>query len=280
MSESKSSERGFAQVYGTSLAYEVAGEGHPLVLIHGGLMDQSMWDDQFDVFAQQYRVVRFDLRGFGQSSIPAPGDQLSFHEDLFGLLTFLGIEKTYVLGLSMGGSTALDFTLAHPSMVDALVLVAPGMSGYNSSFSDAEETMGQQIELASNRGDYELATELETRMWVDGPDRKPEQVDPLVRKRVYEMNLRNYQRLGDLQVPMPQRLDPPASERLDEVKVPTLLIIGDKDVRGMFPIIDLLAQGVPNARKVIMPGVAHVPNMEQPQEFNRIVLDFLASAAL
>src|SRR6266851_3278425 len=122
MSISKQPQTGFAELNGTRLYYEVAGEGHPLVLIHGGLVDRRLWDDQFDVFAQHYRVIRYDIRGFGNSDVPA--GPYSNYEDLYGLLKFLGVEKAYIMGLSMGGGIDIDFTLAHPEMVAALIPVA------------------------------------------------------------------------------------------------------------------------------------------------------------
>ncbi|MFL5658741.1 MAG: alpha/beta fold hydrolase [Ktedonobacteraceae bacterium] len=278
MSESTQSARGFAEVNGAKLYYEVTGTGHPLVLLHEGIADSRMYDDQFHAFAQRYRVVRFDLRGFGQSDLPPSDNPVALHEDLYGLLAFLGIKKTYVLGMSMGGAIALDFTLAHPAMVDALILVAPGVSGYDMTSFEAEyQAIGEEIEEALKRGDYERASELETRIWVDGPERTPQQVDTVVRQRVYEMNLHNYRHMGTVEFPQPQELDPPAIARLGEVAVPTCLIIRDKDVREMLSIIEKLEQGIPGARKVVMHDVAHALNMEQPEEFNRIVLDFLAS---
>ena len=278
MSESIQPARGFAEVNGAKLYYEVMGAGHPLVLLHEGIADSRMYDDQFNAFAQRYRVVRFDLRGFGRSDLP-PGDEpVALYEDLYGLLALLGIKKTYVLGMSMGGAIALDFTLAYPVMVDALILVAPGVSGYDmASFEVEYQAIGEEIEEAVKRGDYERASELETRIWVDGPERTPQQVDPVVRQRVYEMNLHNYRTMGAAEFPPPWELEPPAIARLGEVAVPTCLIIGDKDVREMLSIIEKLEQGIPGARKVVMRDVAHALNMEQPEEFNRIVLDFLGS---
>ena len=152
MSESIQPTRGFAEMNGAKLYYEVTGAGHPLVLLHEGIADSRMYDDQFNAFAQRYRVVRFDLRGFGQSDLP-PGDEpVALYEDLYGLLALLGIKKTYVLGMSMGGAIALDFTLTHPAMVDALILVAPGVSGYDmSSFETEYQAMGQEITIEAGR---------------------------------------------------------------------------------------------------------------------------------
>ena len=117
-------QKGFAEVNGTTLYYEVAGEGHPLVLNHGGLVDHHLWDDHIDAFAQHFKVISYDIRGFGSSGMLKRGMELySMERDLYSLLRFLGIEKTYILGLSMGGALAIDFTLQYPEMVDSLITV-------------------------------------------------------------------------------------------------------------------------------------------------------------
>jgi len=264
------SETGFAEVNGVKLYYEVAGEGHPLVLIHGGLVDRRLWDDQFDVFAQHYRVIRYDIRGFGNSDVPA--GPYSNYEDLYGLLKFLGVEKAYVMGLSMGGGIAIDFTLAHPEMVAALIPVAAGVSGFQSS--EASRQKWAEIEKATERGDIAQAVELENRMWTDGPNRRPEQVNPVVRQRVAEMNTHNYALLNP-DAPLPQGLEPPAISRLSEIRVPTLIIVGDEDVQDILVIADILEAGIAGAKKVVIPGTAHHLNMEKPEEFNQVVLTFL-----
>src|SRR3989440_12505497 len=214
MSESIQPTRGFAEVNGAKLYYEVMGAGHPLVLLHEGIADSRMYDDQFNAFAQRYRVVRFDLRGFGQSDLP-PGDEpVALYEDLYGLLALLGIKKSYVLGMSMGGAIALDFTLAHPDMVDALILVAPGVSGYDmASFEGEYQASGEEIEEAVKPGDYERASELETRIWVDGPERTPQQVAPGVRPRVYERSQPSSGTMGATEALPSRSLAPPATAR-------------------------------------------------------------------
>lgn len=268
---------GFAQVNGTRLYYEIAGDGYPLVLMHGGIMDNTMWDDQFEAFAQHYRVIRFDLRGFGQSDLPSGPEPYSMRGDLRALLAFLGIEKANILGISMAGAIAIDFTLDYPTMVNALILVACGVNGYDydSAQSEDEKAMFQEIEAAFESDDLERAVELETCAWVDGPLRTPEQVDPQVRRRAYDMNLRNNRRAVGIEWPATQKLEPPAFGRLSEIRVPTLLIIGDGDVHEQTTVIDTLATKIPGVRKAVMHGVAHLPNMERPAEFNQLVLDFL-----
>src|SRR5713226_4128537 len=123
-------ETGFAAVNGTRLYYEVAGEGHPLVLSHSFIANKSLWDDQFSAFAQHYKVIRYDLRGFGASGLAH--EPYSQREDLYALLKFFNVEKTFLLGISGSSIIALDFTLEHPEVVDALISVSCGLSGYQS----------------------------------------------------------------------------------------------------------------------------------------------------
>ena len=125
---------GFAKVNATKLYYEIRGEGHLLVLIHGGLMDRRMWDHQFNLFAKDYKVIRYNLRGYEKSEVPK--DKFSHIDDLFHLLQFLNIDKTYILGLSLGGMIAIDITLEHPDIVDTLIPVASALNGY--PYADAE----------------------------------------------------------------------------------------------------------------------------------------------
>lgn len=272
MTETNQLQTGFADVNNTRLYYEVAGTGHPLVLIHGGLVNRRLWDDQFAVFAQHYKVIRFDIRSFGDSApITAETPPYSLEEDLFSLLKFLGIEKTYVLGLSMGGAMAIDFTLMYPEMVDALIPVAMGLSGF-----EGEEPW-TEVDEALKRGDVAQAVELTLRMWTDGPMRTPDQVDPDVREKVRAMTTRNFEHPEEENATQPRTLEPPAISRLAEIHVPTLIIIGDQDVRDILKIADILEKGIPGARIEVINGTAHHLNMEKPREFNRIVLDFLGA---
>lgn len=267
-------QTGFLDIQGAPLYYEETTQGDPLLLLHAGIADSRMWDDQVPVFAQHYRVIRFDLRGFGRSSIPA--GSFASYKDPALLLDTLGIEKTHVIGVSFGGKVALDFALAYPEKVASLVLVASGVGGRKAPpevqrFNEEEEALLEQ-------GDLEGATELNLRMWVDGPCRSPQQVDPAVRQRVREMQYHA------LTIPMPETtedipLTPPAIMRLAELRMPTLLIVGDRDILDFIELTRQLAAEIPQAQLATIPGVAHLPNMEKPEEFNNIVLDFLAGLA-
>ncbi len=281
MSNTEHVKTGFAAVNGTTLYYEVAGVGHPFVLAHGHLLDRRSWDDQFAAFAQRYRVIRYDQRGFGDSGLVTKGESYSARQDLYELMKFLSIESAYIMGVSAGGALAIDFTLEHPEMVDALIPVTAGLSGFRPS----EEIMGMHPDVvrmytslneAFKQNDIARAVEISLELWTDGPGRLPGQAAPAVREQVRVMTAHNWGRSdGETQATTPPvSLEPPAIGRLSEIKVPTLVILGELD--GPNPL-DQLAGEIPGAKKVVMAGTAHHPFMEEPAEFNQIVLDFLGS---
>jgi pimeloyl-ACP methyl ester carboxylesterase len=260
-----------APVNGASLYYEVRGRGHPLLLLHAGVADSRMWDDQFADFSQLYQTIRYDLRGFGRSSMP-PGPYAAY-EDVAGLLDYLQIDQAHLLGISNGGRVALDFALAYPARVTALILAVPSVGGDTPSARIREFWNAEEAALA--RGDLGAATELNLRLWVDGPQRRPDQVDPGVRARVHDMQLQAFQ------IPVPddaQEIGPatPAIERLDQVQAPTLVITGALDLEEKVALAALVARAIPNAAYSVIPGAAHLMSMEQPDAFNRLVLSFLA----
>jgi len=263
-------ETGTAEVNGARMYYEVVGEGVPLVLVHAGIADSRMWEGQITAFADRYRVIRYDMRGFGRTHIVE--GPFSHHEDLRSLLDFLGVDRAHLVGCSMGGGTVIDFALEYPDRVGNLVLVGSAIGGFRPDFDPPKEW--DELVAADEAGDLKLVSELEVRIWVDGPGRSPEEVEAPVRDLVREMNLIALQNeateLGEEWEP-----EPPAADRLPDIQASTRLIIGDEDQPRVFAAADLLEKVLPNVRKVIMHGTAHLPNVERPEEFNRIVLDFL-----
>ncbi|GAC1368359.1 MAG: alpha/beta hydrolase [Ktedonobacteraceae bacterium] len=281
MSNTEQVQTGFAEINGTSLYYEVAGVGHPFVLVHGHLLDRRSWDDQFTVFAQRYRVVRYDQRGFGASGLITQGEAYSDRQDLYALMKFLGIESAFIMGVSGGGALAIDFTLEHPDMVDALIPVTAGVSGFRPSEEMMQKhpdvvRMFMSLNDAFKMHDIARAVEISLALWTDGPGRLPGQAAPHVRERIREMTIHNWQRsdhAAQAETP-PVPLEPPAIGRLSEIAVPTLVILGECD--GPTPL-DQLAAEIPGVKKVVIAGTAHHPFMEKPSEFNQIVLNFLGS---
>lgn len=267
---------GYADLGDGKIYYEIEGEGEALVLIHAGFVDSGMWDGQWQALTRYYRVLRFDMRGFGKSD-PVTGP-VSRRHDLYRLLQELGIGRAHLLGCSIGGETAIDFTLEHPEMVLSLIVV----SGIPGGFEMRGEPPSEIPEMlqALEHGDLDRVSDLQIRLWVDGPFRQPEVVSQSVRQHAAEMN-RTAVRNGTWAIadasPL-NPLDPPAAVRLAEINVPVFIIAGSFDNPEILRAADFLADGINGAKKVIIPDSAHVPNMEKPEEFNKIVLDFLNRA--
>jgi len=258
---------GFAEVNGTRLYYEVMGEGNNIVLIHAGKLDRRMWDDQFNQFAKHYKVIRYDVRGYGKSEIPQK--PYSDVEDLYSLLNFLNVRKTCLIGSSMGGKIAIDFTLVHPEMVSALIPVSSDLSGWNWNWSDEIVQKYQKIlETARDEGESKAVE-----MWLKFP-LSPVIEDPAIAAKVRKIVEEN-SHVFLLNPLIRRELKPPAMQRLSEIHVPTLITRGEKDIQNFIDIADTLEKNIVGAKKVIMPGCGHCVNLEKPKEFNRIVLDFL-----
>lgn len=268
---------GFADVNGAHLYYEVAGSGPPLVLLHARIADSRMWDANWQLLTEQYTVLRYDLRGHGKSVMPA--GPFSHVADLAELLRVLHIEQVSLIGVSMGGEIAIDFTLEHPSNVAALIPVSCAPSGYQGS-PDLEPRWAA-IFTALEQGDFAGAVELELQLWVDGPRRTPNQVNPIVRERVREMDTAYWLALAEYRgqaQPLPPMV-PPASTRLDTISAPTLIVVGDADIPDMLASAELLATAIPTAEKMVVPNAGHMLTMEQPEVFNQTVHQFLTRQA-
>lgn len=279
MTDKKSRQTGVANVNGTTLYYEVAGDGVPLILVHGHLLDRRSWDEQFDVFAQFYRVMRYDQRGFGDSGLIRAGESYSARQDLAALMDYFGIERAFLMGVSGGGALAVDFTLEHPERVAALIPVTAGVSGYRPS-EELKQRHPEVVRMflalseAFEQHDLARAVEVSLELWTDGPGRLPAQAAPEVRDRVRAMTAHNWSRLDgeELADNIALPLEPPAIGRLSEIAVPTLVILGEYDAPT--PLEQLVTE-ITGAKKVVMAGTAHHPFMEQPAEFNQLVLGFL-----
>jgi 2-hydroxy-6-oxonona-2,4-dienedioate hydrolase len=276
MSELRS-ESGLAGIDNALIYYEIAGKGQPLVMIHAGVADSRQWNNEFAHFARRFRVLRYDMRGYGKSK--PVGGEFSHLQDLTALLDYLQIDQPAILmGCSIGGGLAMDFTLTQPSRVAGLIMVDSNPRGLELDVPDPPEF--EEAEKAYNAGDLDLLAEIETQIWFDGVDRTPAQVNPVMRQLAYEMNRHALsldakglgKRLPDTQVP--------AVERLSELHVPVLVIVGAQDIPYMQAAADYMVEKIPSARKEIIEDAAHLANMDQPDEFRRVVTAFLDSVLL
>jgi pimeloyl-ACP methyl ester carboxylesterase len=259
-------ESGTLTVPGGRLYYEVAGSGPAVVLVHGGFGDRRMWDAQLDPFAARYRVVRYDHRGFGRSS--APDSAYSPTGDLIRLLDHLSIDRAHLVGNSMGAAVALDFALLHPERTMKVVAAANGANGAPATEEDSRSVM-EVFQTAATRG-----TDVAADLWLRHPMVAVTSSDsgtaPLLRTMVFDN--RSIFRMQHWPI---DSLSPPAFERMGELRVPVLFVIGDRDTEVVKRIANATAGRVPGARRAVIAGADHLPQMARPAEFNQLVLDFL-----
>ena len=255
------------------LAHQTKGHGPTVVFLHAGIADSRMWEPQWESFAGHYRLLRCDLAGFGRT--PLDGLRVAYAQDVVELLDGLGAASAGLIGASLGGRVALEVAVGRPDLVAKLVLVDSGLPGLD--WSEDVRRYGAAEDEAVARGDLEAATELNLRMWVDGPRRAAKDVDPKVRAAVAEMQ----RRALEVQAPHWEELEedmlvPDVAARLREVEAPTLVLVGEEDVDDMQALARRFAAEIPVARMASIPGAAHLPSLEQPAVFDEFVLGFLS----
>jgi 3-oxoadipate enol-lactonase len=258
------------RVPGTQLYYEVTGEGPPLVFVHSGGFDRRLWDEQFFAFADRHTVIRYDVRGHGES--PPPTKPYSDAEDLCSLLRWLHIGKAHAVGLSLGGSIVIDFALSHPEMIETLILVAPDVTGY--AFSAEFTYRFIKVVTSIEQDDGSPAGDL----WIQSSIFAPTMENPAVAHKL-RLIARENARFWLIN-PLFRRdsfVTPPATQRLAEIHTSALLIVGDRHIPDVLNEAQLLESGVAGIRKVVIPGAGHIVNMEKPEEFNRAMRDFLSA---
>jgi len=260
---------GMVVVNGTHLYYEQAGSGHPLVLIHGFTLNTQMWDDQFAVFTQHYQAIRYDMRGFGRSALPTE-EPFTAVEDLRALLDTLGVSRTFVLGLSRGGHVAIDFALMYPERTCALVLVDPALGGW--TWSEAFSQSMRELEITAQTQDVDAARQ----RWLAHPFFLPARERPELAERLAQI-VASYSGWSWLHASSEQDANLPDLRPLERISIPTLLMMGERDIDEFQAIADRIAGAIPHLTKLVLPGVGHMANMEAPEAFNEAVLHFLGN---
>jgi pimeloyl-ACP methyl ester carboxylesterase len=279
-------------VKGTSLAYDDAGSGPAVILIHAGIADRQMWDHQFIALSAHHRVVRYDWSGRGESGDPA--GEVAHHEDLLALMDALDIDRASLVGCSYGGAYAIDAGIAAPHRVTSLTLICSGLSGHEwppemlqqvrervHSAVPAERLRHYQEGKAErvDPADVKAMAEAQVRFMVAGPDRDAAELDPLVWDKALVMCRRVFERQWSTSQRSAQRwLEPPAKERLDEINVPTLVINGLADVPQIQQVSQILTYGISHTKRIDLPNTGHLPPVERPEEITRILTDFLSEA--
>ncbi len=262
-------DSGYINVEGGKLFYEIAGEGEYIVLLHDGILHHEIWDAQFPVLAENYRVVRYDRRGYGKSFSPqAP---FSHIDDLNQLFIQLKIDKATLFGMSAGGGIAIDFTLQYPEKVNGLVLVGAVVSGYG--FSAHFFTRGGHINSLLEY--LEPQKFIKYFGWEDPYEVYPENLKAKEKfLRLLEANPLNVTgALGYFVKP----LERAAVKYLHEIKVPVLILVGEYDIPDVHAHSGVIEAGIPNAKREIIFKAGHLIPLEQPEAFNASVLIFLKS---
>jgi 3-oxoadipate enol-lactonase len=258
------------------LWYEAEGEGPGVVLLHAGVADSRMWEEQRRVLVPRHTVVRCDLRGFGSSGLDA--GVFSHAHEVLDVLDRAGLESAVIVGASLGGSVAMEVALLEPDRVNGLLLVAPALPGH--TWSTAVVDFGQAEDAALERGDVEAAVELNVRLWLDGAGGRRADVSDATRLLVAEMQRTAIEHvLPHLDDADERPAVADLAARLGEIAAPTEVVVGDQDVGDFVDIAHELTRRLANATLHVIPGAAHLPSLEAPETFNSLLLDFAARHA-
>jgi pimeloyl-ACP methyl ester carboxylesterase len=257
--------RGIAEIEGARIHYESAGSGPALVLVHGFALDRRVWDGQCGPLAERFSVLRYDCRGFGDSSIPSE-EPYTHSGDLRALLEFMKIGPAVIVGLSMGGQIALEVAVLHPARVTKLILADPWLADF--PFSDDWKRLWAALAEKGRAGDIDGAK----RIWREQGPVAPALKMPAIAAQVARMtddysgwHFRNIRHFPFVSV----------TDRLGEIKAPTLVVVGENDRPDFHGIADLLAGRIGGARKTVVPRTGHLSNMEDPTGFNDRVIEFM-----
>lgn len=264
-------------VPGGRLAAQDEGEGPPILLVHSAVVNRRSWNGVVPRLVDAgYRVIRYDMRGFGEST----AEEVEFrpHADVVAVLDHFGVGRAAVAGNSMGAAFTLDAVLESPERFVAYIWIGGGIGGFEKEPVASEEVLFDAEGKAEDDKDWDLAAELDTRIWMDGwrdgVNEPATRVDPRVRASMKAMDrelLEPGRVYGEFKRP-----DPPAIERLETVAVPTLIVIGNLDTAGTRSSAEVLAQRVPGARIERLPEVAHIIGMEEPAKVAGLIVEHLA----
>jgi 3-oxoadipate enol-lactonase len=256
-------------VDGGELHYEVAGAGSPVVLLHLGLLSMETWDREFELLAAEHTVIRYDARNHGQSSTAT--EPWSHRDDLRQLLDELGIERATLVGQSLGSRTSIDFALTWPDRVERLLLGSPGAS----SMVQRDPFILDQLARMVAARSLDEGVEAALRMWVDGSNRTPEQVDPEVREFCRRITADTLRRHGPGWGIQPVELT--AVDRMAELAMPITVVLGELDSSDIYDVVDRVTKNAPRAELVTLPDTGHAANLERPEGFAEILRAFIPS---
>jgi len=244
---------------GGNISYQVTGQGEPVVFVHGFTLDHRMWQPQVEAFDGDYKVVTYDVRGYGQSSPPT--QPYSHSDDLKALLEHLNIPSAHIIGLSMGGRIAINFALQNPDAVSSLTVISSSLDGYNDN-------------LNRDWGATEYGLDHAKKKWLNSElfaaTRRHAGATAMLRKIVADYPGWHWLNTDVFRSPSTN-----ARSRLGEISVPTLVVTGEQDLPDFQNIANIVASAVNGSQKVVVPNAGHMVNLEASAQVNLILADFL-----
>lgn len=252
---------------GCCFHYKIVGEGKPVLFLHGNGMDMRMWQPQIEALGDNMKMILMDMRGFGASEVTELVP-FSFWEDAVALLKHLELETVDVVGMSLGGAVAMDMAVQKPEMVSSLVLIDAGVSGYPDKLSFPVK-LKPVMELAQeNNLDEAKSRWLEQDFFA--VSKRDTKVFGAIQQMVDSFSGFYWQH-GDLE----QKMEPRSGRRLAELDMPTLVLVGEHDLRDFRVMSEYIAEQIDDAVLQVIASAGHVSTMDQPEQVNAILRDFL-----
>ena len=272
------SDSGYAQVNTTKLYWESLGSGVTIVFIHGSFGDRRFWDAQFEELSKRNRVLRYDVRGYGKSTLPQPDEIYTDADDLKALLDFLGIEKAHICGLSLGSIVAIDFALAYPGKCISLITCGPRVAGdesgeYRTRHHDTVSAVIQQTTAILREKGVQMATDY---LWAGQHVMGKSIVSATTRTAMIQMGC-EYSWWRYLHASKRKLIFPSAIKDLHTIAIPTLVVTAEYDLELCKHVAGIIAKEIPRSTLISIKNAGHMMNMDNPAQFNESILKFIGN---
>lgn len=262
--------KGFFKAKGADIYFEIEGNGDNLLFIHAGIADRRMWNKEFITISKCFRTIRIDLPGYGLSNFT--GGEYSYNDILNGILEYLKAEKTYIIAASFGGKIALDFVLSNKDKCQGLILMAPAVSGWEDSqylldYYEEEDKLSQAEE-------FDKIAVLNYNTWILR-NRHEDDIKQDIRDLVIDMQMKSLMK-GKPDNESIEIEEEDIILKLGNIKIPVLVVIGDNDVEDFQNIAKLIHKEIDSSKKIVIKNASHLANLEYPEVFESILLDFFS----